>query len=75
MRLGRLGRDDDVGPVARRLQRDRLANAAAGARDEQRPSSKFPVSDQHCITFFTLSGLELRDGKLSRKVLPGLASD
>ena len=36
MRLGGLGGDDDVGPVARGAKRDGLADAAARAGDEQR---------------------------------------
>jgi hypothetical protein len=35
VRLGRLGRDDDVGPVARGAQADRLADAPARAGDEE----------------------------------------
>ena len=40
MRLGGLGRDDDVGAVARGAKRDRLADAAACAGDEQGLSGK-----------------------------------
>ena len=36
MRLGGLGRDRDIGAVARRAQRDGQADAARAARDEQR---------------------------------------
>lgn len=41
VRLRRLGGHHNVGAVASRLQRDRLADAARGARNEERPAGEF----------------------------------
>jgi hypothetical protein len=43
MRVGRFGRNHDVGPILGRLEGDRLADASAGASDEQGLSCEFPA--------------------------------
>ena len=44
VRIGRFCRDDDVGPIFGRFQGNLLADAAAGARDEQRAAGQFALS-------------------------------
>lgn len=51
MRLRRLGGHHNVGAVAGRLQRDRLADAARGARNEQRPAGEFTAASKSTRKF------------------------
>lgn len=43
MRVSRFGRNHDIGPILGRLEGDRLADASAGASDEQGLSCEFPA--------------------------------
>lgn len=52
VRLRRLRGDHNVGAVAGRLQGDRLADAARGARNEQRPAGQFSARKIVIWSFF-----------------------